>query len=672
MRLASEALRLLGVVRVSEGSIEPGPPWIERFPLRPERRIGTGRVVFALVGSAILIQVWLATREIWPLVMLGVLLAVLLPLAAFFSRAKSTQPSVIEALPDRLHLPISSGTGTVPVRYRDVTALFLRDDPRGFLTVGTNLGSFIFPVKLFLDPAHPRRIEALVRQQLAALPDGEARLKVIDDKGAQAERTFAHPLRATIFVLVLLAICFAIERAGGAMDRAFSIVGFGAASRVLVLEGQWYRLFTASLLHGNEVHLLVNGLAIYSLGGAIERLYGSRNFGLVYMISAVFGAAFSVISNGASMSVGASTAAFGLLGAFAFTSFRYRERMPTGFQPPLSWWVWVIGLNLGLSLMVKVIDFPAHLGGFLGGVIAGALLIDGDRELPLRGSPPWWSSAIGAVLLVAHLVAIGFAIKAHGRSRDDETLLMAAVIDRESTSSSELNEIAWFTVTDPQAPRAQLELALKASKRGLVKVDAESSEEIAAAKDSALGSTLGDEWLEQIRAAATLSRLAIADTVATSEYRLGDHPGAIRRELEVLRVRRDRITASQLARFLRAQVEASGPLIEPGVGAVGTSTLGVSLGYESSRGFFVNIAPSADIPEAITAIGYVRSGEKLVGLLEVRVEPQSIAPKKIWLEQRNIFAAWPSDAALTVAYLSPNAVHGWFAASLDAEILSYP
>jgi len=84
----------------------------------------------------------------------------------------------------------------------------------------------------------------------------------------------------------------------------------------IIWRSEWWRLLTASWLHGGLVHLLLNVTLIWQLGSPLERAYGSRAIALTYLLSGLCGVAASALLLPAVVSVGASASCFGLVGAF--------------------------------------------------------------------------------------------------------------------------------------------------------------------------------------------------------------------------------------------------------------------------------------------------------------------------------------------------------------------
>ena len=73
-------------------------------------------------------------------------------------------------------------------------------------------------------------------------------------------------------LLALLTIAFAIEcwAAHSFSPTANLLFALGGSSRDGVLAGEWFRILTATLLHGDVVHLLCNGVTLWIGGIFVE------------------------------------------------------------------------------------------------------------------------------------------------------------------------------------------------------------------------------------------------------------------------------------------------------------------------------------------------------------------------------------------------------------------
>src|SRR6266704_2869316 len=138
-----------------------------------------------------------------------------------------------------------------------------------------------------------------------------------------------------------------------------------------------FRLLTAAVLHGDAVHLLLNGVALYLAGHVLETLVGRAWFLALFLIGAVGGSLLSLAINPATMvSVGASGAIMCLLAAAYVCSFRFQaggERMQ--IQMGLLQVLIPSLIPIAVSRTGGHIDFAAHIGGAVTGVAIGLAVV---------------------------------------------------------------------------------------------------------------------------------------------------------------------------------------------------------------------------------------------------------------------------------------------------------
>ena len=144
-----------------------------------------------------------------------------------------------------------------------------------------------------------------------------------------------------------------------------------------IREGQYYRLLTGIFLHGGILHLLFNCYALYVIGAQVENFLGRIKFIIIYLVSGITGALFSVIFGGNFASIGASGAIFGLLGALVYFGYHYRVYLGTVIKSQI---IPLIVLNLLLGFCVSGIDNFAHVGGLIGGTLMSIALGVKDKS----------------------------------------------------------------------------------------------------------------------------------------------------------------------------------------------------------------------------------------------------------------------------------------------------
>jgi membrane associated rhomboid family serine protease len=149
-----------------------------------------------------------------------------------------------------------------------------------------------------------------------------------------------------------------------------ALLEWGAKSPA-IWAGEYHRLFSATFLHADLRHLLFNMYALFVFGSVVENLVGSVRFCIVFLLGGAAGYVASLLVQPQSLAVGASAAIFGLIGYTVH--FRLR-RLPKRYMRIDTELLQILGLNLLIGLLVPRIDQIAHVGGFLGGALAGSLV----------------------------------------------------------------------------------------------------------------------------------------------------------------------------------------------------------------------------------------------------------------------------------------------------------
>ncbi|MBU6147083.1 MAG: rhomboid family intramembrane serine protease [Actinomycetales bacterium] len=195
----------------------------------------------------------------------------------------------------------------------------------------------------------------------------------------------------------LIGICVAAflwQLAAGVNNVAY---GWGMAGWAIA-SGEWWRLLTSAFLHGSVLHLAFNMYILFVLGRDLERLLGHARYLALYLLSALGGAVASYwLSNPAGVSVGASGAVFGLLGATVIAGRYLRADVTQALI--------LIGLNVVIGFIIPGIDWRAHLGGLVtGALVAFILTRTARRAPPARDTVA--GSALAALAVVLVLAAL--------------------------------------------------------------------------------------------------------------------------------------------------------------------------------------------------------------------------------------------------------------------------
>jgi membrane associated rhomboid family serine protease len=207
-------------------------------------------------------------------------------------------------------------------------------------------------------------------------------------------RSLSSNLDVTYAIIAInVAVYLAQLASGGALSGTVYQKGalFGPSISV---DHEYWRLLTSGFMHASIFHILLNMYFIYVLGMMLEPALGRVRMAAVYFASLLAGSFGALLLTPDSPTVGASGAAFGLLGcAISVAHRRGIDIWRTGLMPTLL-------INLVFSVSLPGISIGGHLGGVVAGGIAGLAIVElGDRR-----SARWAPLAVCVALSLASIV----------------------------------------------------------------------------------------------------------------------------------------------------------------------------------------------------------------------------------------------------------------------------
>jgi membrane associated rhomboid family serine protease len=218
-------------------------------------------------------------------------------------------------------------------------------------------------------------------------------------KSVRQPRTLAGgrvPVDVGKVSLVLIGINVVVYLAQMATQhREPSIYQLGAMQGYSVAAGEYWRLLTAAFLHGGLIHLALNMYALYLFGPVAERALGTARFVGTYLTLAVASSAFVYLLTAPSTAtVGASGAIFGLFGLVFILMIKSGQDVRSLLV--------LLAINAFIS-MQNGISWQGHLGGFLAGLVVGAVL----AYAPRASRTVWqgvafvliWAAIVGSVAI---------------------------------------------------------------------------------------------------------------------------------------------------------------------------------------------------------------------------------------------------------------------------------
>lgn len=153
--------------------------------------------------------------------------------------------------------------------------------------------------------------------------------------------------------------------------------------------GALWQLLTSAFTHVDVWHVGFNMLALWFLGPQLEMVLGRARFLALYVLSALAGSAAVLwLSDPASVTIGASGAVFGLIGALLVVGWRVGGDL----RMLLGWLLVNVLITVGGR---DFISWQGHLGGFVGGLFVAAALV----LVPREGRARWQALGVGLVAL---------------------------------------------------------------------------------------------------------------------------------------------------------------------------------------------------------------------------------------------------------------------------------
>ena len=226
------------------------------------------------------------------------------------------------------------------------------------------------------------------------------------------QRQQVHTLRSmhvdpiATYVLIAVNVLLFLASSGGGL--ALSGGGGNRVFADLALWGpavdvghDYWRLITGGFLHSGLLHIGFNMYVLYWLGTMLEPSLGHPRFLALYFTSLLAGSFGALLLAPDKVTVGASGAVFGLMGAaFVMQRNRGMDPMQSGIGP-------VILINLALGFVIPNVSIGGHLGGLLGGVLAAFAMERLSARSGGRAAPIVACLAIGVVAAAAAIAVAG-------------------------------------------------------------------------------------------------------------------------------------------------------------------------------------------------------------------------------------------------------------------------
>jgi len=258
------------------------------------------------------------------------------------------------------------------------------------------------PVQARENPILERLARDLLRRGTERMEEPDARLREeLDRMAKHVPERFRQvrgprpPVATGLFLAGMLGVFF-LQTWRGDADNLWTLYRLGANFRALSVDGEPWRLVTSMFLHAGLLHLLLNGLMLYMFGRILEVHFGFLRTLAVFVFSGVCGSVASALVYRQGLSVGASGAVFGMVGAVLMMFVIAKDLWhPVWRKKQIHNLLFLLLLNLILGFSMSMIDNAAHIGGFVGGAFFGWFF------LVFGASSPWRRVVLRAIGLAA-------------------------------------------------------------------------------------------------------------------------------------------------------------------------------------------------------------------------------------------------------------------------------
>ncbi|MFD1824282.1 MULTISPECIES: rhomboid family intramembrane serine protease [Mumia] len=162
-----------------------------------------------------------------------------------------------------------------------------------------------------------------------------------------------------------------------------------------VADGAYWRMLSSAFLHASILHIAFNMYALYLFGPVLERYLGTARFLLAYLTSAVAASVFVYwLSTPHQTTLGASGAIFALFGMALVVMYKQGQDV-RGLLA-------LVAINAAITFIVPNISWQGHLGGFVTGLVLGAVFAYAPRArrnlVQCAAFGAIWAAIIGATV----------------------------------------------------------------------------------------------------------------------------------------------------------------------------------------------------------------------------------------------------------------------------------
>jgi len=184
----------------------------------------------------------------------------------------------------------------------------------------------------------------------------------------------------TIFLIIVNVAVFAcMSLVGNTENTDFLYTHGGFYLPSIYNKGEYYRIFTHMFVHSGYRHLLNNMIMLAAVGFTLEERMGHIRYTIVYFIgglgASALSCAYEIAHNSYAVSIGASGAIMAVFAALVMATIKERKNSGDRAVRRL---LFVLAIMVAGNIAPDV-NWVAHLGGAITGIVLGALLYKKDN-----------------------------------------------------------------------------------------------------------------------------------------------------------------------------------------------------------------------------------------------------------------------------------------------------
>jgi rhomboid protease GluP len=153
---------------------------------------------------------------------------------------------------------------------------------------------------------------------------------------------------------------------GNIIETSDQVIYALGQDNIAIMSGEVWRFITAMFVHANIAHIFGNMLFLLIFGLRAEDMFDLTEYLMIYFLSGFTGGFLTYLFLPFSISVGASGAIFGILGA---TIIYARRAIGQSIITALMYAFFLFIINAGPE-----VNYFAHLGGLVVGLLIGYML----------------------------------------------------------------------------------------------------------------------------------------------------------------------------------------------------------------------------------------------------------------------------------------------------------